>query len=81
MLKIPEGITNIAGDAFACNQYLKKVVFPDSVVKIDYWAFNGCSALEEINIPKNCKLIGQFAFCGTSIKHIKISSNGGRCNF
>ena len=71
-VKIPEGVTTISSDAFECNQYLKKVVFPDSVVKIDYWAFNGCSALEEINIPKNCKLIGQFAFCGTSIKHIKI---------
>ena len=71
-VKIPEGVTTISSDAFECNQYLKKVVFPDSVVEIDYWAFNGCSALEEINIPKNCKLIGQFAFCGTSIKHIKI---------
>lgn len=71
-ITIPEGVTTISGDAFAGNQYLKKVVFPDSVTTIDGWAFNFCTKLEEINIPINCKHIGQYAFNGTVIKHIKI---------
>ena len=69
---ILDGISVIRGDAFAKNPYLKKVVFPDSVRTIGYWAFDWCSSLEEINIPPHCQLIGQYAFHYTAIKHITI---------
>ena len=70
VLKIPEGVTSIRNDACASNNYLQKVIMPDSVNYIGYWAFDGDSALEEINISKNCQFIGQYAFNYTSIKEL-----------
>ena len=72
IMKIADGVTIIRSDAFAGNTSLKKVIFPDSVLSIEYWAFAGCHSLEEINIPSHCEFIGQFAFNGTKIREIKI---------
>lgn len=72
VIRIPEGIKSIKGDSFAHNKYIKKVIFPESVTHIGYWAFDHCSSLEDINITANCKFIGQFAFQGTNITNIII---------
>ncbi|MDE6728565.1 MAG: leucine-rich repeat domain-containing protein, partial [Oscillospiraceae bacterium] len=41
---------------------LKSITLPDSLEKIGYGAFNHCTALTKINVPKNVNEIGAFAF-------------------
>ncbi len=68
IISIPDGVTFVTG--FAGNSYLEEVILPESVIKIDYWAFSGCVSLKKINIPQNCSFIGQYAFEYTAIQTI-----------
>ena len=43
---------------------LKKVILPDSLTKISYGAFSGCTSLKEINLPDSLTAIGDGAFYG-----------------
>lgn len=73
---IPSGVRAI--DDSACgedNKNLQKVVLPDTVEYIGYWAFNGCDNLREINIPESCTMIGQFAFYNTEVQDLYIPEN------
>lgn len=55
---------------------IRKVVIPDTVVKIDDGAFNGCSMLEEVTIPDSVTEIGGWAFYGcTSLRYVIIPKN------
>ncbi|MBO5857717.1 MAG: leucine-rich repeat domain-containing protein, partial [Clostridia bacterium] len=38
----------------------------DSVTSIDYWAFYGCTSLEEISLPDTLTYIGSYAFTDTA---------------
>ena len=62
ILKIPEGITEIAPYALSENRHLKKLVLPDSIEKIGKGAFELCTDLEEIVMPKVPKEIAPDAF-------------------
>lgn len=68
---IGNGITNIGDYAFGRCEKLKKVVIGNSVKCLGSQTipggpvqglFNGCIALEEINIPDSIKMIGEMAF-------------------
>ena len=63
----------IASDSFKYNNYIKKVILPDSIEYIGNCAFYECSSLEEINLPNSLTEIGFFAFykC-SSLKEISI---------
>ncbi len=66
-LKIPamlEGcaVTHIGKKAFLSNKMLKEIALPESVVRIDDWAFAYCDRLAKIVLPYHRMEIGQGIF-------------------
>ena len=62
---VPDGITIVASDAFNCYSSdeeemckIKSITFPDSVIRIDTFAFTWCLGLEKINIPSHLQYLG-----------------------
>ncbi len=62
--------------AFCGNRYLKKIVLPKRLKQPDtsfHHAFNGCTSLSTVTLPRNIKVIGVGMFQGcTSLRSIKI---------
>ena len=56
-------VTSIAYNAFNCVKNVKSVIIPNSVVKIDQYAF-AYSDIESVRIPGSVGSIGQDAFAG-----------------
>lgn len=48
---VPDGVEKIGKDAFASNQNLKTVRFPESVVTMGRGVFSECTSLESIYLP------------------------------
>lgn len=74
----PEGsgareVTEIASDAFSFNDDLVSAEVPDTVKKIDRWAFYECKKLESVKLSDNLETIGEdaFSYC-ESLKKITI---------
>jgi hypothetical protein len=59
---LPEGLTEISGDAFYRCSTLKSVVIPDSVTTIHSSAFQDCDALESITFGSGLTSISNYAF-------------------
>lgn len=59
---IPSGVKSTGEGAFCRNAALTKVDFPDTLQKIQSWAFEECTSLEIINLPKSVKYIADRAF-------------------
>jgi hypothetical protein len=77
---VPEGITCIGDHAFCfVRETLRKVVLPESVMRIEWEAFNNCKLLEEINIPESVSFIGQGAFTFTNISEFKLNVPLDQC--
>ena len=55
-------VTVIGAEAFWGNKTMTSVTIPDTVTKIEYAAFNECTALTSIVIPSSVKTIGEAAF-------------------
>ncbi len=74
-LTIPNGVTDIFHGALKYNEKIKSIVFPSTVVAIDYSAFYSCKDLETITFSADSSLqsIGEsaFAYC-SSLKEIII---------
>lgn len=72
---IPKGVKTIGREAFASCSSIRFVAFPDSLVKIDYYAFLGCINLE--NVYSNMKLRfvmdNAFEWC-TSLTNIQFTA-------
>ena len=58
---IPEGVEEI-NYAFVSYFALEKVTLPQSLKKISWSCFRGCSALKEINLPEGLEVIDYDAF-------------------
>jgi hypothetical protein len=55
-------VTCIGKKAFLSNKFLKQITLPDSVVRIDDWAFAYCGKLARIILPYHKMEIGQGVF-------------------
>ena len=62
----------IGGDLYIGNKLLTSLVIPDSITKINDYAFYGCLSLKEITIPDSVTSIGRGAFSGTGISRLII---------
>lgn len=60
---VPEGVAEIDYYGFCGATNLKSIVLPDTLERIDKWAFGGLE-LTEITIPASVKVIDQGAFKG-----------------
>ena len=63
-LVIPNGITEIRGEAFSGCKGLTSITIPNSVTSIERGAFGDCSALISVTIPNSVTSIGVGAFAG-----------------
>ncbi len=61
---IPDGVVEIAENAFALASKLKNVVMPETVEIIGKFSFYHCPKLSKINIPEAVNRIDRFAFEG-----------------
>ena len=68
VLKFESGgyINFIKPGLFNGRDRLKSITIPDSITKIDWYAFEGCSNLKSITIPNSVTSIGYKAFEGCS---------------
>ena len=55
-------VTVIGYRAFAEKSKLESVVLPNTIIEIEVWAFDTCTALKEINIPNSVVAIRSSAF-------------------
>ncbi len=62
---IPNGVTEIAPEAFQNCTTLTGVTIPDGVTEIGWLAFNGCTALSRVEIPDSVTSFGDRVFEGT----------------
>ena len=60
----------IEDDAFSYCSSLTQLFFPDSL-NVIFDSFKHCKKLSCINIPKNLKFIGNYAFIDSSINKIE----------
>ena len=60
---VPNTVTNIKEDAFENCKSLTSITLPDSLTKIEQFAFSG-SSIESITIPASVSMIGFCAFSG-----------------
>ena len=59
---IPDGVTSIGYLAFNAQEYVKEIVFSDSVENVESAAFASISNLEKVTLSKNLKRIEENAF-------------------
>lgn len=67
VVTIPEGVKYIGNCCFQSNAFIKKVIFPKSLIKIDFRAFYNCKNLEEVEFTgTDCSEIGKETFSNCS---------------
>lgn len=74
-VKIPDGYTQIASDAFYQASHLKSVELGKDVIEIGEKAFFSCNSLQNIKFDENLKTIGKFAFGGTDLRSLSLPKN------
>ena len=75
-VKIPKGVTHIAGGAFALAKEMTQVVIPDTVKSIGHAAFDNCINLESIRMADSVESIGEQAFSySRKLKNIRLSNS------
>lgn len=68
--KIDDGVTTVGPGAFYNCKGLTEVVLPDSVVKIDDFAFSSCSNMSNIQFSSKLREIGYGAFANCGITNM-----------
>lgn len=74
-VKIPDGYTQIANDAFYQASHLKSVELGKDVIEIGEKAFFSCNSLQNVKLDENLKTIGKFAFVGTDLRSLSLPKN------
>ena len=73
---IPSDVKVIGCEAFKEQQYLETVYIPDSVVKVEAFAFSCCPNLQIVTGMKNVEVIECAGFqCGPKLKSIPVLTN------
>ena len=77
-IEIPDGVTDICGNAFYYCKKLTTVTIPQSVKSINNYAFHSCNKLTEINLPKlfEDNIAELFKSSGADLSKIKITYTG-----
>ncbi|MCD8238022.1 MAG: leucine-rich repeat domain-containing protein [Clostridiales bacterium] len=75
-LVIGEGITSIGYEVFSILTNLTEISFPSTLEEISYWAFDGCTSLETVDLSgTNLTALYYGAFYGcTSLKSVSLPS-------
>lgn len=66
VLNIPQNIRVIEEGALCGLKEVEEVIVHEDVEEIGAWAFYGCTALSDINLPSGIKKIGENAFFDTA---------------
>lgn len=72
---IPDGVQQIAEEAFCGQPFIEEILFPDSTIAIEKRAFANCSSLREVYLGKNLKKIGIESFAYTAIERFVLTPN------
>ena len=72
---IPDGVEQIAEEAFRGQPYIEEIVFPDITIAIEKRAFADCRSLREVHLGKNIKKIGIESFAYTAIERFVLTPN------
>ena len=72
---IPDGVQQIAEEAFRGQPYIEEIVFPDSTIAIEKRAFADCRSLREVHLGNNIKKIGIESFAYTAIERFVLTPN------
>lgn len=67
---VPNGITCVEDSCFADANTLKRIILPDSVTKIEDYAFYGCERCEFLDLGKNVASIGAGAILTNQMRGI-----------
>ena len=59
---VPDGVTWLAGDAFAYNPYLRSVQMPNSVTYMSFGIFANCKSLKSVRLSENITHIAASTF-------------------
>lgn len=71
-------VTGLSENVFINNVFLTSVVIPDTVTKIEPFAFSGCSSLVSVEMPASVSEIGDHAFYNCkSLRNITITGGNG----
>ncbi|MBC3886917.1 leucine-rich repeat protein [Acetobacterium paludosum] len=62
----------VADDLFKGHKELVRVEFPDSIIEIGGFLFDGCENLKEVKLPANLKDFWQYAMTRCGIEEIEI---------
>lgn len=68
-----EGVTVIPENTFYFCSNIKRVIFANTVIRIERWAFNGCRSLIFVKWSMNLEYIGGGAFCYCNLSSVFIS--------
>ncbi len=69
---VREGTVSIAMFAFAGQDKLERIHFPDSLLTIGEWAFEECSSLTVADLPENLEYLGRSAFSQCALEEVVI---------
>lgn len=71
-VRIPAGVTTLNSGVFTNCENLSEVIFHENMEIIGMEAFQGCSALTEIDLPENLIILGRYSFGSTGLSRVEI---------
>ena len=71
--QVPDKVTWTGANAFSGNPYLERISYPNTVRRVCYGAFRGCTNLQHVKLPEGLTYLSAYLFrdC-TSLKSIDI---------
>lgn len=70
--RLIQDILVVYDDIFKGNKELERAEFPDSVIEIGGFVFDGCENLKQVKLPSNLKDFWQYAMTRCGIEEIEI---------